>query len=50
MIQGIIHIHQGGTIRAYCGIRLNGQYSFVAWEDAAEATCSGCAAHFGPQS
>jgi len=37
----MIHIHQGGTIHAYCGqpVRLG---LHVSWEDATTATCPGC--------
>lgn len=46
----MIHIHQGGTTNAYCGIVLCGRHTFVAWEDAAQSTCTGCSAHFVPVS
>jgi hypothetical protein len=43
----MIHIHQGGTIHAYCGqpVRLG---LHVSWEDATTATCPGCTEHFTP--
>jgi hypothetical protein len=41
-----VHIHQGGTQNAYCGIPLDLSVTIVAWEDAARSTCSGCSAHF----
>lgn len=45
-----VHIHQGGTLRAYCGLGVSrATGGLVAWEDAREATCLGCVTAFiGP--
>jgi len=43
-----MHIHQGGTLNTYCGEPLT-LATNVSWEQAEEATCSGCHAAFFPQ-
>ena len=43
-----IHIHQGGTVKTYCGRTIVHIHRVVGWEDAAEATCLGCSARFSP--
>jgi hypothetical protein len=42
----LIHIHQGGTVRAYCGRPLAINSRTVAWEEAPKATCTECLEHF----
>lgn len=43
----MIHIHQGGTLHAYCGLPLVDIFAVnVAWEDAPRATCPACLAFF----
>lgn len=44
----VVHIHQGGTLRAYCQTPVTRAAKLVSWEDAGEATCQGCIAAFAP--
>lgn len=41
-----IHIHQGGTVRTYCGLPLIVNMRSVGWESAHRATCPDCEAAF----
>lgn len=44
-----VHIHQGGTLRTYCGLRVSrATGGLVAWEQAHDATCSRCIRAFAP--
>lgn len=43
-----VHIHQGGTLHAYCGKRVTRVARLVAWEEADDATCAECIAAFAP--
>jgi hypothetical protein len=40
-----VHVHQGGTVLTYCGLRTEGRV-IVAWESASKSDCPGCRAHF----
>ena len=42
----MIHIHQGGTLRAYCGVPLLMGVRSIGWESAHRTTCRDCAAAF----
>jgi hypothetical protein len=38
-----VHIHQGGTLRTYCGLGVSrATGGLVAWEQADDATCVRC--------
>lgn len=40
-----VHIHQGGTLRTYCGLGVSrATGGLVAWEQAHAATCIRCLA------
>lgn len=43
-----VHIHQGGTLRGYCGAPVTEMAHLVGWEQAHEATCPRCISAFAP--
>ena len=44
----MIHIHQGGTTRTYCGqpLRLDDEHTNVSWEQADLCNCDDCLGSF----
>lgn len=44
----VVHIHQGGTVKTYCGRMVERLYArrTVSWEDADQATCLPCQVKF----